>query len=170
MKNYQTITQILRNGHDTATNGSLSKKKFFTQVNGYDESLTIWEDIDLGIRLAQRYPLIHLPKPLYRHRHYSHNVSRYIPSPRALQARRYFLEKHSALCTPGTKAAKALQNDWAQYYSDKGKWHLTQGERNLAQSSLIKSLGYQPFSDKTLLRLIRSYLPEYGAGRAKRFP
>ena len=161
IKHYPTITQILRNGHDTATNGSLLRRSYFSQVDGYDERLTIWEDIDLGIRLAQRFPLMHLPKPLYRHRHYGHNISRNIPSPRALQARKYFLQKHAPLCQPGTAAAKALRNDWAQYYSDKGKWHLAQGEKNLARSCLRESLGFHLFSRKTLLRFLRSYIPDF---------
>jgi len=167
MKHYDTISQILRNGHDTATNGTLLRHSCFTQINGYDERLTLYEDLDLGIRLFQHYPLIHLPKALYRHRHYKNNASRSIPSPKTLQARKYFLEKHAASCQPGTAAARALQKDWAQHYSDIGKWHLSQGERKAAQSSLFKSLSYQPCSYKTYLRLLRVYLPAYGKGRAK---
>lgn len=159
MKHYDTISQILRNGHDSATNGTLLRRHCFTQIDGYDERLTICEDLDLGIRLFQLYHLIHLPKALYRHRHYPHNASRSIPSPRALQGRKIFLEKHAPSCTPGTPAGKALKKDWAQYYSDKGKWHLSQGEKKTAQAALLTSLRYQPFAYKTYLRLMRVVLP-----------
>ena len=77
MKWSPTITQLLRGGHDAATSGSLFRKTYFDALAGYDESLPIWEDIDLAIRLYQRYPLVHLAKPLYRHRRRSQCLPRH---------------------------------------------------------------------------------------------
>lgn len=59
MKHMAGITQMLRGGHDVATSGSLFRKACFDAVGGYDEQLSIWEDIDLAIRLYQRFPVIH---------------------------------------------------------------------------------------------------------------
>jgi glycosyltransferase involved in cell wall biosynthesis len=157
MKRTRSITQMLRGGHDVATSGSLFRKKCFDAVDGYDAQLPIWEDIDLAIRLYRRFHVIHLAKPLYRHRLYARNASRDIPSERALLGRRRFLEKHGPDCRPGTAEAQALALDWAHFYSDEGKFHLNAGRRSEARQAFWKALHYQPFNRKTLLRLLRSF-------------
>ncbi len=159
MKSTASITQLLRGGHDTATSGSLVRKTCFEAVGGYDERLGIWEDIDLAIRLYQRFPLLHLARPLYRHRLYSRNVSRGIPSERALASRRLFLEKHEPACASGSAVAKALRQDWAHYYADLGKAELRRGRPQEARQALRQALRRAPFNLKSLLRLLRSYLP-----------
>ncbi len=158
MKQGRTITQLLRGGHDVATSGSLFRKACFDAVGGYDDSLAVWEDIDLAIRLYQRFPLLHLPKPLYRHRLYARNVSRDIPSARALTARRRFLEKYQPACPPGSTEARALQSDWSAYYSDLGKLHAAEGRFADARRALWLALRNQPLNAKALLRLFRFYL------------
>jgi glycosyltransferase involved in cell wall biosynthesis len=158
MKHTRSITQMLRGGHDVATSGSLFRKICFDAVGGYDAQLSIWEDIDLAIRLYQRFPVVHLPKPLYRHRLYGHNASRNIPSERALLGRKRFLEKHGQACSPGTGEAGALARDWAHYYGDVGKFHLNAGRRPEARQALWVALRFQPFNRKALLRLVRSFV------------
>jgi glycosyltransferase involved in cell wall biosynthesis len=158
-KHTGSITQILRGGHDVATSGTLFRRTCFDAVGGYDPSLRVWEDIDLAIRLFERYPLIHMAKPLYRHRLYARNVSRHIPSDYALAGRRSFLEKHAPACKPGTPAARALAKDWAHYYGDLGKACLHQGSVRNARAALWQAVRYAPFNQKILLRLLRSYLP-----------
>lgn len=157
MKQGHTITQLLRGGHDVATSGSLFRKTCFDAVGGYDDSLAVWEDIDLAIRLYQRFPLLHLPRPLYRHRLYTRNVSRDIPSERALIGRRRFLEKHAPACPPGTQLAEALARDWAHYYGDLGKYHLQSGRSIEGRQALRQALRHHPLNHKLLLRLLRSY-------------
>ncbi len=159
MKHSASTTLLLRGGHDVATSGSLFRKACFDAVGGYDETLSVWEDIDLAIRLYERYPVIHLPKPQYRHRLYTHNVSRNIHWERALQARKHFLEKHSGSCKPGTPEARALARDWSHYYGDLGKYHLYKGQWPEARQALWLSVHHHPFNRKALLRLLRSYLP-----------
>jgi glycosyltransferase involved in cell wall biosynthesis len=158
MKQGRTITLLLRGGHDVATSGSLFRKTCFDAVGGYDDSLAVWEDIDLAIRLYQRFPLLHLPKPLYRHRLYARNVSRDIPSERALTGRQRFLEKHAPVCPPGTQLAEALARDWAHYYGDLGKFHLNNGHVHQARQAFWQAIRHQPLNYKVLLRLLRSYL------------
>lgn len=157
MKHASSITQMLRGGHDVATSGSLFRKACFDAVGGYDEQLTIWEDIDLAIRLYQRFSLIHLPKPLYRHRLYGHNASRDIPSERALLGRQRFLEKHEPACWGNTMQRRALAHDWAHYYGDLGKHLLRQGLAADARKAFRHAIAYSPFDHKLLLRLFRSY-------------
>lgn len=157
MKPTASITQILRGGHDVATSGSLFRKACFDAVGGYDEQLTIWEDIDLAIRLYHQSRIVHLPKPLYRHRLYANNASRAISSERALRGRQRFLEKHGPSCKPGTLEAQALTHDWSRYYGDLGKHFLHAGRLEEGRRAFWLSLRYQPFSHKALLRLLRSY-------------
>lgn len=158
MKHTASITQLLRGGHDVATSGSLFRKRCFDAVGGYDPELPVWEDIDLAIRLSEQYPLLHLARPLYRHRLYGHNVSRDIPSERALFGRRRFLEKHAPSCKPGSPEARALARDWAHYYGDLGKARLREGRLREARQALWLAVKYEPFNHKSLLRLIRSYI------------
>jgi glycosyltransferase involved in cell wall biosynthesis len=157
MKQTNSITQILRGGHDVATSGSLFRKTCFDAVDGYDEQLTIWEDIDLAIHLYQRFPVLHLPKPLYRHRLYEHNASRDIPSERALLGRQRFLEKHGPACKKGSPETEALKRDWAHYYGDLGKHLLRQGFTTDARQAFRRAIACSPFDYKLLLRLLRSY-------------
>ena len=157
MKDQRSITQLLRGGHDAATSGSLFRKACFDAVGGYDAGLSIWEDIDLAIRLYGPARFIHLPKPMYRHRLYGHNASRDIPSLRALDGRRRFLQKHAAACPPGTPEAEALSNDWANYYADLGKHHLRAQARQQARQAFRSALHYQPLDLKTWSRLVRSF-------------
>jgi len=158
MKYPRSITQMLRGGHDAATSGTLFRKTCFDAVGGYDARLRIWEDIDLAIRLYQQYPLVHLPKPLYRHRLYGHNASRNILLERALEGRLRFLERHGPSCPPGSALAGALARDWAHYYGDVGKFHLHAGRRDEARHALWRSLRHHPFDRKALLRLLRCYV------------
>lgn len=157
MKHQRSITQLLRGGHDAATSGSLFRKSSFDAVGGYDANLSIWEDIDLVIRLYQPQRFIHLARPLYRHRLYGHNASREIPSLRALDGRRRFLDKHAPACRPGTPEGEALSNDWAIYYADLGKHHLRAQARQEARQAFRCSLQHQPLNVKTWSRLVRSY-------------
>jgi len=159
MKSTKSICQLLRFGHDTATSGSLIRKVLFDRIEGFDSRLTIWEDIDFGIRFAQSFSLYHLPTPLYRHRLYNHNASRGIPSGSALLARKLFLEKHAPLCPPNTFLDHALSRDWAQYFSDSGKYHLARNEGSQARHSFFLALKYYPYSAKTILRYLRSCIP-----------
>ena len=160
-----SITQILRGGHDVVTSGSLFRKTCFDSVGGYDDGLAIWEDIDLAIRLYQRYAVIHHPKPLYRRRlYYPHHASNSIPSERQLVGRRLFLEKHGVSCPPGTREARALSHDWSRYYGDLGKHHLCQGQPALARQAFWQSIRYSPFELKPFLRLLRSCVARKGSG------
>lgn len=166
MKPMASITQILRGNHDVATSGTLFRKSCFDAAGGYDERLTIWEDIDLAIRLYGRHPFLHLPHPLYRHRLYSRNASRDIPSERAIEARRYFLEKYAPSCRPGTEEARALALDWACYYGDLGKLRLAQGRMGEARNAFWQAIRRDPWNRRILLRLIRSYLAPARAEQA----
>lgn len=157
MKQTCSITQMLRGGHDVATSGSLFRKTHFDSLGGYDEELAVWEDIDLAIRLFQRFALRHHPHPLYCHRLYGHNASRDIPSERALRGRRRFLEKYAPCCSSGTSLEKALRRDWAQYFGDLGKHCLREGNRVSARDAFRQALQFKK-DHKSLLRLISTYV------------
>jgi hypothetical protein len=148
---------MLRGGHDVATSGSLFRKFEFEKAGGYDERLSIWEDMDLAIRLYGPGRFLHLAQPLYRHRLYGHNASRDIPSLRAMEGRRRFLEKHAPSCRTGTAEAEALSKDWAIYHADLGKHYLRARAPRQAREAFRCSLRHQPLNLKTWSRLVRSY-------------
>lgn len=152
------IPRGLIGGYDIGNCRSLIRKTCFDEIGGYDENLFIWEDIDLSIRLYSRFPVVHIPKPLHRHRVYSNNVSRTIPSQSTLLSRQYFLEKHMSLNNPGSLGYKSLLREWANLLGDMGKYKLHQRDWIAASRCFWKSLRYNPFSFKTYSRLIRTYL------------
>jgi GT2 family glycosyltransferase len=43
---------------------ALFRREVFDEIGKFDEELPVCEDYDFGIRLAQRYPVYFLPKPL----------------------------------------------------------------------------------------------------------
>jgi glycosyltransferase involved in cell wall biosynthesis len=167
MKPTFSVTQLLRGGHDVATSGSVFRKTCFSHVGGYDEQLPIWEDIDLAIRLFQSFRILHLPKALYRHRLYTRNASREIPSARALLGRERFLVKHGSSCLIATKEARALAHDWSHYYQDLGKHHWREGNVKAARRAFWLSLRYRPFHYRAVLRLLRSYLVRWTPARSR---
>lgn len=153
------VTVHLTKGHALHPCGSLFRKTHFDKVKGYDEKMMIWEDRDLQIRLSQKYPLHHIPKPLYRHRVYTHNVSLTIPLEKSLSARKYFLEKHAPACQQEPHLKNTLASEWAMLHSDMGKYYLSQNQRKKARQCFRQSLWYSPFSRRTLLRYLRSFVP-----------
>jgi len=159
-----SLLLILSKGHKPHPDGILFRKTHFDAVNGWDEKLRIWEDVDLGIRLIQKYPVAHLPKPLYRNRRYAHSASSGTHLEQALFCRQYFLGKHAHLCQKDADLKEALQFEWARLYSDMGKYYLSQNQRTKSRRLFLQSLKLAPFSRisrRTILRYLRSYVPSF---------
>jgi len=154
-----TVAVHLTKGHVLPTCGSLFRKTHFDRAKGYDEKMMVAEDCDLQIRLSQKSPLHHIPKPLYRHRVYKHNVSSTTPPEKSLAARKYLLEKHAPACQQEHHLKNLLESDWAMLHSDMGKYYLSQHQRKKARQCFRQSLRYSPFSRRTLLRYLRSFTP-----------
>ncbi len=93
---------------------------------------------------------------------YSHNVSRDIPSERALLGRQRFLEKHAPSCKPGTPEERAIGHDWSRFYGDLGKHHLREKRLDEARRCFWLSVRLHPFNRKAVLRLLGSYLLRRG--------
>ena len=163
-KHTKDMCLLLRNGHHITLYGTLFRKTHYDAVHGCDEKLRIWTDVDLGIRLSQKYPVAHLPKPLYRHRRYANSACAATRKEQALFSRRYFLEKHAHLCQKDADLKKALRFEWARFYSDMGKYYLSQNQSTKARSLFIQSLRSAPFSRmsrRTILRYLRSCVPSF---------
>jgi glycosyltransferase involved in cell wall biosynthesis len=56
------------------TSATLVRRSAFESVSGYDESLAVYEDWDLYLRLAQRYRLVYTPDVTARYRIWPGNV------------------------------------------------------------------------------------------------
>ncbi len=149
----------LKNGHQLDTSGTLVRKTHFNEVNGYDEKLAIFEDIDLGVRLSQTYRIHHILKPLYRHRVYTHSACGILKRERVFSATKYFIEKHTHSCQQEPHMKKALALEWARLYGDQGKYYLSQNQTRKARECFLQSLRYDPFSRKHILRYLRSFVP-----------
>lgn len=158
IKPWSNLPQGLSGGYDIGNCKSLIKKACFDAIGCYDERLYLWEDIDLSVRLYRRFPTVHIPKALHRHRVYSNNVSRSIHSERTFASRQLFLQKNMPLHAPGSLQYKALMREWAILFSDMGKYHSKHGDFASASRFLIQSLRHNPFCFKTYSRLIRTYL------------
>ena len=162
---FNTISSPFNRGHDVPiTNGALVRKTAFHAVHGFDEQFRIFEDCDLSIRLTEHYQNAHIPKPLYAYRraygsHGRASACGSIPSQIALTSRRYFLEKHTPPELMAELLRPAWKREWAAAYSDTGKYHLSQGQRKKAREFLRQSLMLSPFSRRTWLRYLRSFVP-----------
>lgn len=53
----------------------LIRRTCFDQVGVFDTSLKIFEDLDVYLRIAKRYPMIGIPEPLTFYRQHSHSMS-----------------------------------------------------------------------------------------------
>lgn len=71
---YQGLVHLLTKGRQLVLDGCLFRKTHFDAVNGFDEKLRIWEDLDFAIR-SRHYMVIHLPKLLYRNRMYGRSAT-----------------------------------------------------------------------------------------------
>ena len=149
----------LAKGHGLYTDGCLFRKTHFDSVKGYDEKMMILEDNDFQIRLSQKYPLHHIPKPLFRCRRYTNSACSATPVEKSLASRKYLLEKHAPACQQEPHLKKAMDQDWAMLHSDMGKYYLSQNQRKKARQCFRQSLRYSPFSRRTLLRYLRSFTP-----------
>ena len=163
---YHSITLPLSDGYKIPIQGSLLRKAAFETVKGFDENLRIWEDRDFVIRLTQHYRVAHIPKPFYSLRRYGgRSVCANTKSELAFASRKYFLEKHAPICQQDPYLRKALQYEWSMLYSDMGKYHLSQNQRKTARSLFRESLRSFPFSRRTWLRYLRSYVPSFSTTR-----
>ena len=153
------ISKLLTKGHTLQTCGSLFRKTHFDSVKGYDEKMMICEDRDLQIRLSQKYPLHHIPKPLFRYRLYANSVCSTTPREKSLSSRKYFLEKYAPACQQEPHLKNVLESQWAVLHSDMGRYYLSQNQRKKARQCFRQSLRYSPFSRKTLRRYLQSFTP-----------
>lgn len=166
---YHSITLPLSDGYKVPIQGSLLRKEAFETIKGFDENLRTWEDRDFVIRLTQHYRVASIPKPLYSFRRYGSGVGgggggsacANTKSEFAFASKTYFLEKHAPACRQDPYLQKALQYEWGMVYSDMGKYHLSQNQRKTARSLFRQSLRSFPFSRRTWLRYLRSYLPSF---------
>ena len=53
----------------------LMRSEAYHAVGGYDPAAVFAEDYDLCLRLSERYPIGHLPQPLYRYRIHANSIS-----------------------------------------------------------------------------------------------
>ena len=162
------IAWFLTQGHNLAISGLLLRKKAFETVKGFDEKLRIAEDSDLAVKLIHHYHLAclaHIPKPLYSLRRYGERSACENTKPElAFASRRYFLEKHASLCQKDP-LRKAMRYELSRTYSDMGKYHLSHNQRKTARSLFRQSLRSFPFSRRTWLRYLRSYVPSFSTTR-----
>ena len=161
-KERDNIYRVLSLGQDISWHGALLRKTAFDALHGFDERLRTWQDHDFLIRVTQHYRVSHLPKPLYRHRQYTHSVCKDdMPMDLRYASRTYFLEKYASACQQNPELRKVLAREWANLYSDMGKHYLAQNQRKPARDYFHKSLRLAPFSRRTILRYLRSYLPTF---------
>ena len=157
---YNQVGPFLRDGHLMSLIGMLMRKSAFQAIGGFDERLWWYEDTDFTTRLYQHAGgcVAHFPKPLWRHRRYKGSACGNANPERIFANRAYFLEKHAPSCQ-GSRLRKALQEEWAEFFSDRGKYAASQGAARSAREFYRQSLCLRPFSRRTWLRYLRSFVP-----------
>ena len=83
----------------------LLRAEAYRSVGGFDPASAYAEDYDLCLRLSERYPIAHLPKPLYRYRMRADSISH---GSRLRQVRASFDAAQRALQRRGQQGQYAL--------------------------------------------------------------
>ena len=158
---HNQVGHFLRDGHLMSPISLLMRKSAFQAIGGFDERLWWNEDTDFTIRLYQHAGgcVAHLPKTLlWRHRQYKGSACGNANPDRIFANRAYSLEKHAPSCQ-SSRLRKALQEEWAEFFSDRGKYAASQGDTRSAREFYRQSLHLRPFSRRTWLRYLRSFVP-----------
>ena len=157
---HNQVGHFLRDGHLMSPISLLVRKSAFQAIGGFDERLRWNEDTDFSVRLYQHAGgcVAHFPKPLWRHRQYKGSACGNVNRERIFANRAYLLEKHAPSCQ-GSRLRKALQEEWAEFFSDRGKYAASQGAARSAREFYRQSLRLRPFSRRTWLRYLRSFVP-----------
>ena len=134
-------------------------KQRLTQYRDSMKTLRFNEDTDLGIRISQQYGIVNLPKPLYRVRRDPHSAAKSASPEQLFGSQTYFLRKHAPSCQQNFRLQKALRHEWSYLFSDMGKYYSSKRKHKYARQFFRKSLRLRPFSRKTWLRYLRSFLP-----------
>ena len=153
------LAQLLMGGSLKNATIGLFRKTAFDAVQGFDENLRWNEDTDLGIRISQQYGIVNLPKPLYRVRRDPHSAAKSASPEQLFGSQTYFLRKHAPSCQQSFRLQKALRHEWSYLFSDMGKYYSSKRKHKYARQFFRKSLRLRPFSRKTWLRYLRSFLP-----------
>ncbi len=156
-------TALLQGQHSSVIGSFLFRKSAFESAKGFDENLRVCEDRDFFIRFSQHAHVAYLPKPLYsfRRQYGRRSACESTPPKLAFASRKYYLEKHAPSCKGRADLKEALSFEWANLYSDMGKYYLSQHKQKKARQFFLSSLRFRPFSRKTLLRFLRSYVPSF---------
>lgn len=153
------LARLLMGGSLKNATIGLFRKTAFDAVQGFDENLRWNEDTDLGIRISRRYGIVNLPKPFYRVRRAPHSAAKRASPQQLFGSRTHFLRKHAPSCQQSFRLQKALRHEWSYLFSDMGKYYSSKRQHTDAAGCFRKSLRLRPFSRKTWLRYLRSFLP-----------
>jgi hypothetical protein len=73
---HKAIEEGLKSACVIANPASVFKKEVFTDINGYNEQLTICEDWDFFVRAAKKFSCHNLSEPLIHYRIHNNNISK----------------------------------------------------------------------------------------------
>jgi glycosyltransferase involved in cell wall biosynthesis len=122
-------------------------KEALTEVGGFDESLTILEDPDLGFRLMNKYEYACVPEVLVKAAPSGEPSSERVQEKK--QALEYLLEKHAPL--PDSFGPEATELFKYKLYTSLGMTALKAEEYEIARDSYLNAIRAKPQISKELL-------------------
>ncbi len=141
----------------------MAPRSVLQEAGGFDERREIHvEDWDLWLRIAARWPIGYLPRPLALHRRGGHMSTAYEKT-HAGQA--LVIEKHRALCMAACakhrlNPERCISDRTYVLHSSLGYERFRHGDRRGARRAFARAVALRPWALGTYARYVASFVPE----------
>lgn len=135
-------------------NGALFRKSAIDQVGYFDETLTRSEDIDLWLRMTQRWDVAYIERVLHLRRVQSDAAE----APIELRSKLSIFERQK-FAPHSDRADRALNDSMAKLLFSIGHSAKMRGARMEAIRSYANSLKYNPTDYRIFLSILRALIP-----------
>ena len=135
------------------TSTVLMNKACFQEVGYFDERYQSAEDYDVWLRVARRYPIAYLNRPLVRYRKHEGNVSH-----DKITLRRNALSVLEAHYDPKEISARTYRTRMSNLHLYFGRAYLRLGDTEMARRSFDRSLRLTPFRVRSIRYWLKAQL------------
>ena len=140
------IMALLLQDNFISFNTTLTKRKCFDELGGFDESFRVADDYELWLRFSTTFVFEYMPVYLGYYRVMRDQISsdktrRFASNERAIRG---VLEAF-----PGVLGRNEVNRGWAAFYRRKGNYHAGNGEPRAALSCFASALKWEPGSKAT---------------------
>lgn len=148
-----SLFSLLYSNSFIRTSTVLMNKACFQEVGYFDERYQSAEDYDVWLRVARRYPIAYLSRPLVRYRKHEGNVSH-----DKITLRRNALSVLEAHYDPKEISARTYRTRMSNLHLYFGRAYLRLGDTEMARRSFDRSLRLTPFRVRSIRYWLKAQL------------